>query len=304
MLHAEKKFERFRRKIQHFGRKAIAVRSGSSSTGYAAADDTHSMASISIAAGQHIGISRRSSISSNNSGALAFSSPSPNPTTPIPLNDETTEPGDFLSSAHDFPKFRQSLSTMSDSKQRQQMDSQKDNSQINISTETQNEPNHVRNKSQNLDTNSSDAYLASKPLGSTQKLRVKMRQKAEQLLQLRSLAGSRDGNSVRNHQKMEQQEIMLDFSGHQNPPGIQQTGRRDSITSSGFVSFGSGQLSALASSKENNIHFNFISTNQQNEQTSPEHLLNVIRHLRRELLKKEERIRDLEEYTDHMLNKV
>jgi hypothetical protein len=26
--------------------------------------------------------------------------------------------------------------------------------------------------------------------------------------------------------------------------------------------------------------------------------------LRRELLKKEERIRDLEEYTDHMLNKV
>lgn len=57
-----------------------------------------------------------------------------------------------------------------------------------------------------------------------------MRQKAEQLLQLRALTGG--GNSSAKKQTAEQREM----------------DRRDSIaSSSGFVSFGSGQLGALVS---------------------------------------------------------
>ena len=79
----EKKFHRFRRKMAKLGRKATGA-GGNNSSSHSQGDDTQSLASISIAAGQHLAISRRSSISSTNSGALAFSSPSPHPPTPMP----------------------------------------------------------------------------------------------------------------------------------------------------------------------------------------------------------------------------
>lgn len=118
------------------------------------------------------------------------------------------------------------------------------------------------------------------------KLRVKMRQKAEQLLQLRSFTSS--GKKHQQHEASNDPDLTLpDHSNGSRNAKKHQQQRRDSVaSSSGFVSFGSGQLSTL------------------NEQTSPEHLLNVIKHLRKELLQKEERIRDLEEYTDRLTSKV
>lgn len=42
----------------------------------------------------------------------------------------------------------------------------------------------------------------------------------------------------------------------------------------------------------------------QNENTSPQYMLHVIQHLRKELAQKETRIRDLEGYVDRMLSRV
>ncbi|KAL3104805.1 hypothetical protein niasHT_024004 [Heterodera trifolii] len=78
-----------------------------------------------------------------------------------------------------------------------------------------------------------------------------------------------------------------DFGSHRGANANRNSSRRGSMeSSSGFASLASGQLGAL------------------NENTSPEYLLTVINHLRMELLKKEERIRDMEEYTDKLITKV
>ena len=72
-----------------------------------------------------------------------------------------------------------------------------------------------------------------------------MRQKAEQLLQLRSLAGTSSKKQQQSSEEQQRHDPDFGFPD-QLADGRKQRSRRDSVaSSSGFVSFGSGQLGAL-----------------------------------------------------------
>lgn len=290
----EKKINRIKRKMQQFGRKTIGG-AGEDGTGN---DDAKSLTSISIAAGQ-FSFSRRSSISSTNSGVLAFT-PSPNPT-PIPDEQEirtktqTTAVNLTAINSSTAPDqlSMHSITSGGASDFFTHYQQQQHCRQITPSNVSSNQQHLLQpNIQQNSMSARSSLSACSGKLGqhnetpiSSEKIRVTMRQKAEQLLHLRALTGG-VGNSAT---KKQQRQRQIDFNNQQlhDLEHQAQNSRRDSVaSSSGFVSFGSGQLSTL------------------NEDTSPEHLLNVIKHLRNELLKKEQRIRDLEQYTDKLVNKV
>uniref|UniRef100_A0A915NN97 FIP-RBD domain-containing protein n=2 Tax=Meloidogyne TaxID=189290 RepID=A0A915NN97_9BILA len=327
----EGKLYRLRRKMQQIGRKATGMDDTISNQG----DDSQSFASVSInnhLGNHHYGADdhRRSSLLSTNSAAhLALSSPSPNPSTQFLPDDLTSGIGrqladDAISTQSTtfgagvtphHPFTNQNANSLSvqniqiNGSNRNIGAKDQRNAYVNTSSElTSFEKQHLHpnasSQSFDFEQSSIDGNRSSisggsafggiivtptlireetllndeQPQVSSNKLRVKMRQKAEQLLQLRGLTG---GNSSSKKQNLTRQELseFPDFADKLN--------RRDSLgSSSGFVSLGSGQLGAL------------------NEHTSPDYLLNVIKHLRNELMKKEERIRSLEEYTDKLVAKV
>ncbi|KAI3419670.1 hypothetical protein GPALN_004104 [Globodera pallida] len=334
-IEKEKKFDRIRRKMQQqFSRRSSTTKRAS------VVDDAQSLASVSIAGGAiNYNSGSRSSLSSTtNSAALAFSSPTPSEQhqqngIPISSSSSNTKAVDghhhHVHHRHQDDTFSVHSSATNDFDSRQQQQQHSNNSfrtvlphqlqqqqhhpptaESVLITPTARDADARRNSVGARSTVSSSAASSTvnnapqrqmttiavgdgavePPVPTTthhqqRNLRTKVRQKAEQLLLLRG-----SGASSASKKPLEQPQVTIDdFDAHGAGVGStnRNSSRRGSMeSSSGFASLCSGQLGIL------------------NENTSPEYLLNVITHLRRELLKKEERIRDLEQYTDKLVNKV
>ncbi|KAH7710040.1 inner centromere protein-like isoform X2 [Aphelenchoides avenae] len=271
----ERKLDKLKRKM-HIGKRKSKF-------------DSQSMASVSL--------SRRSSISSMASG-LAFNSPSPNQMHRLNEHD----PGaDNLSqySAHDYASpgkgpAADSFVTAPDSS----FMSPCELSTIMEKSATLNVPPSASSKSghADYDTRSFTGDFAAAPAKSARHgLGSKMLEKAGNIFRRKSDFGD-DQSAPTGHGHLapsgsrsrqpstNSAHISIPVPPQSTIPG---SSRPQSIaSSSGFASLGSGNLATL------------------NEHTSPQYLLHVIQHLRKESQQKEARIRDLETYLDGLLSRV
>uniref|UniRef100_A0A914C9U5 FIP-RBD domain-containing protein n=1 Tax=Acrobeloides nanus TaxID=290746 RepID=A0A914C9U5_9BILA len=118
-------------------------------------------------------------------------------------------------------------------------------------------------------------------------LRSKVKQKAEQLFHVKHRNSGSDEHKRISSESIPIEDPTTDNHRNSHHGHTNNLSRPNSIaSSSGFASLGSTALGNL------------------NESTSPEYLLNVIAHLRKELHLKENRIQDLEGYMDKLLSRV
>uniref|UniRef100_A0A915D1J0 FIP-RBD domain-containing protein n=1 Tax=Ditylenchus dipsaci TaxID=166011 RepID=A0A915D1J0_9BILA len=282
-IEKEKKFEKLKRKMHLIGKSKKAT------------IDAQSMASVSL--------SRKSSVSSVNSG-LAFSSPSPNQMNPMMLSapeNQITVPSSRGRGSISYADNRNYDHILSNTNQpRSDMADGDGVSQISVNefASANSKPDSEFTREDSNVAESDKHSIHSESQETTKNLTTKMRHKAEQLLHLRSRkqmdSQGEEPTSVFSsifHSTTSSALANALSQGLEKLPTVNnkpdQPSRPSSIaSSSGFASLGSGNLGAL------------------NESTSPEHLLNVIKHLRKELAMKENRIRDMEQYTDKLLSKI
>jgi hypothetical protein len=277
----EKRLDKLKRKM-HLGKKKNK--------------DAMSLASVSL--------SRKSSFSSVTS-ALAFTSPSPN---------QMRRHDSFNGGSGGKQHFDNIYEPQHNSPHQQQH-------QLNISTSSHSHSNNSNSSGiENFSTSTGRPQLSPQPSISSMKseaprsssppkgLRSKMREKAEKWLHVKP--GRRMSSDNFNDGSSSVSNFPMGSSNDKHSLGAGDAVRHrnsfavPSATSNNMTSIPLSRPTSIASSS------GFASLGSQNvntslnETTSPEYLLKVVEHLRKELHQKDAKIRDLQEYLDKLLSRV